>query len=260
MATTPPPLTGDQFDAIRKGREDAAFIAAAREGVPALLAEVARLRDERDTFANRVDTLTEVAKGNKRHVRELYGDLQKALARVAELEQRLGAIANAPVQTDQDGQRVIHFDDLAPALLAGPDGADGTDVIELTWRAQDIELGDDGGAHLMLTTDGRQPARFRLDPDQRRALVDDLGDDVLLPWADRLAEDGFLGDFLSELASATMRRWQYDPEVPDADVLAAVRKVCADWRANLTETDREREIDRAQATAPGHAVDGGDAL
>ncbi|MTE20251.1 hypothetical protein F0L17_14260 [Streptomyces sp. TRM43335] len=62
--------------------------------VTALLAEVERLRAERDEFCDRVDTLTEVAKGNKRHVAELFAQLQttqrerdEARARIAELEQ-----------------------------------------------------------------------------------------------------------------------------------------------------------------------------
>lgn len=61
-------------------------IVAALGDVPALLAEVERLRADRDQFADRVDTLTAVAKGNKRHVRDLFGDLQTAQARIAELE------------------------------------------------------------------------------------------------------------------------------------------------------------------------------
>ncbi|MEV8045909.1 hypothetical protein AB0P02_18990 [Streptomyces griseoluteus] len=56
-------------------------------------ARLAELKVERDAFADRVDTLTSVAQGNKRHVQSLYVDLQTALrerdaarARVAELE------------------------------------------------------------------------------------------------------------------------------------------------------------------------------
>jgi hypothetical protein len=72
---------------------DAEFIAAARSDVPALLAEVERLRAERDQFADRVDTLTAVAKGNKRHVQAMFGDLQTAQARIAELEQQAAKVA-----------------------------------------------------------------------------------------------------------------------------------------------------------------------
>ncbi|ONK13097.1 hypothetical protein [Streptomyces sp. MP131-18] len=55
-----------------------------------------------------------------------------------------------------------------------PDHAPSADVIELTWRAQDVEIGDDDSADLMLTTEDGRPAILRLDPDQRRALLDDL--------------------------------------------------------------------------------------
>jgi hypothetical protein len=44
-----------------------------RDHNPRVLAE--RLRAERDAYADRVDTLTSVAKGNKRHVQEMYAEL-----------------------------------------------------------------------------------------------------------------------------------------------------------------------------------------
>jgi len=50
-----------------------------------------------------------------------------------------------------------------------------------------------------------------------------------LPWAHAMPDDD-LHDFLGDLVSAAMGRWQSDPEVPDRDVLAAVEKVCANWR------------------------------
>ncbi|TXJ78568.1 hypothetical protein E2C11_16300 [Streptomyces lavendulae] len=60
---------------------------------PERAAEVEQLRVERDGFCDRVDTLTAVARGNKRHVAALVVELEKvqrerdgALARVAELE------------------------------------------------------------------------------------------------------------------------------------------------------------------------------
>ncbi|MGW0626496.1 hypothetical protein [Streptomyces sp. NPDC002758] len=61
-------------------RIDAEFIAHARTDVPALLAELAAVREERDAFCDRVDTLTAVAKGNKRHVQDMFLELQKAHA------------------------------------------------------------------------------------------------------------------------------------------------------------------------------------
>ncbi len=59
-------------------------------------AEVERLRTDRNAYADRVDTLTAVAKGNKRHVQALTGELETAQARVAELEQQV-ATAEARV-------------------------------------------------------------------------------------------------------------------------------------------------------------------
>lgn len=50
-----------------------------------------------------------------------------------------------------------------------------------------------------------------------------------LPWAHTMSDYDLHG-FLGDLVSAAMGRWQSDPEVPDREVLAAVEKVCADWR------------------------------
>ncbi|MEU3826495.1 hypothetical protein AB0F36_14420 [Streptomyces sp. NPDC029080] len=61
--------------------------------VPALADEIRRLRAERDEFCNRVDTLTAVAKGNKRHVQEMFLELQKAQAEVAQWRATFGADA-----------------------------------------------------------------------------------------------------------------------------------------------------------------------
>jgi hypothetical protein len=58
--------------------------------------------------------------------------------------------------------------------------------VELVWRPQDIELGDDDSAHLMLTTDTGAPAILRLSPEQRRALRDNLADEgakAVTEWA-----------------------------------------------------------------------------
>ncbi|WP_406170214.1 hypothetical protein OIE52_39000 [Streptomyces canus] len=88
MTTTPPldaareheirtldltPLMDDRSAAVISGH------------LAVLLAEVDRLRAERDEFCNRVDTLTSVAKGNKRHVQELFLDLQKTQAALTEI-------------------------------------------------------------------------------------------------------------------------------------------------------------------------------
>ncbi|WP_263165455.1 hypothetical protein [Streptomyces sp. SCSIO ZS0520] len=89
--------------------EDWQFVILARTAVPALLAELDRTRRQRDAvveanaqllareqavraernaFADRVDTLTAVAKSNKRHVQEMYRETVRLSARVAELEAR----------------------------------------------------------------------------------------------------------------------------------------------------------------------------
>lgn len=77
-----------------------------------LLAEVDRLRAERDEFCNRVDTLTTVAKGNKRHVQELFLELQKAQAALTEIRHlhKDSPMGPCPVCIDAD------------AIAAGGDG------------------------------------------------------------------------------------------------------------------------------------------
>ncbi len=60
-----------------------------------LLAEVDRLRAERDEFCNRVDTLTAVAQGNKRHVVSLTTECQRLTAEVASLNKALDDAARA---------------------------------------------------------------------------------------------------------------------------------------------------------------------
>jgi hypothetical protein len=64
---------------------DRYFVQGGIDGTRELLAELDRLRAERDEFCNRVDTLTAVAKGNKRHVREMFLELQKAQAALEEI-------------------------------------------------------------------------------------------------------------------------------------------------------------------------------
>jgi len=128
---------------------NASFIAHARQDIPALLAELDRVRAERDAFADRVDTLTAVAKSNKRHVQEMYADLQKANRErdelktwhdnyvkgtkfagremrkrlVAaeterdELKKRLHDAAMTKTWTNEDGKKFVFVEDIAPHLL-----------------------------------------------------------------------------------------------------------------------------------------------
>lgn len=56
-------------------RKDFVYLAVqAPTAVLALLGELDRVRAERDAFADRVDTLTAVAKGNKRRVQSVHTD------------------------------------------------------------------------------------------------------------------------------------------------------------------------------------------
>ena len=82
------------------------FIAAARTDVPALLAEVRRLRAERDEFCNRVDTLTAVAKGNKRHVQEMYRDLQQSRRENDQLRAELAAVTAVHEKGEHNGHAI----------------------------------------------------------------------------------------------------------------------------------------------------------
>ncbi|MFF3547132.1 hypothetical protein ACFYXD_35505 [Streptomyces platensis] len=65
--------------------------------LPLVLAELDRVRSERDAFADRVDTLTAVAKSNKRHVQAMYADLQTANRERDELKQRIAALEDAAI-------------------------------------------------------------------------------------------------------------------------------------------------------------------
>lgn len=74
----------------------------------------------------------------------------------------------------------------------------------------------------------------------------DAGWPTPLAWADDL-DDGDQADFLADLAGAVMNR--FAPGFVAAEVLAAVRKVCATYRL-IAVADRE------QANAPGPEGDG----
>lgn len=105
-----------------------------REAGVQLLAEVERLRAERDAFADRVDTLTAVAKSNKRHVQAMGAELPaaesrgRALGHVAGLRE---AAEMVDVDDDcgcggcdsctsrQDAARIRAHADLLTAALGG---------------------------------------------------------------------------------------------------------------------------------------------
>lgn len=73
--------------------------------------ELERLRAERDAYCDRVDTLTAVAKGNKRHVQEMYADLQKAHAERDELKSRLSAVLD---MCDREQRHAMRWQDPIP--------------------------------------------------------------------------------------------------------------------------------------------------
>lgn len=73
--------------------------------VPLLLSKLTQATAERDAFADRVDTLTAVAKSNKRYVRELYADLQKAQRERDELKERVTELDRDLGETIDDRDR-----------------------------------------------------------------------------------------------------------------------------------------------------------
>ena len=115
------PLTNQQLDAAREMQirtldlsplMDDRSAAAISGHLAALLGEIDRLRAERDEFCNRVDTLTAVAKGNKRHVQDLFLELQKAQAALEQIRHlhKDSPMGPCPVCIDGD------------AVAAGGDG------------------------------------------------------------------------------------------------------------------------------------------
>jgi hypothetical protein len=86
-----------------------------------LAAELDAARAERDAFADRVDTLTAVAKGNKRHVQEMYTDLLKAQADAeqarAENDRLRQQLAEARAAALTEGAELIETHARATGLL-----------------------------------------------------------------------------------------------------------------------------------------------
>ncbi|MER6534349.1 hypothetical protein ABT215_11160 [Streptomyces sp900105755] len=71
-------LPADRETEIRKHVADTTNWSLGNLAARDLLTELDRVRAERDQFADRVDTLTAVAKGNKRHVQSMFVEVQKA--------------------------------------------------------------------------------------------------------------------------------------------------------------------------------------
>jgi hypothetical protein len=142
MTATPPPLTDQQLaeriaEVIRPrmliGLQDAELhdgpgterinewaTSIANWAAEVVRPEVARLRAERDQFADRVDTLTAVAKSNKQHVQVMYSELQKARAEAfTEAIDRFRSLADlAP-----DSERAPGLNFAVGALMAMRDRA-----------------------------------------------------------------------------------------------------------------------------------------
>lgn len=97
----------------------ALWAADAHDAVPELLAELNRTRAERDAFADRIDTLTAVAKSNKAHVQTMYGDLQEA--------QR---------ERDQPAAALADVLRLVSAWCVEANETGGVDAGDLAWRLQ----------------------------------------------------------------------------------------------------------------------------
>ncbi|MCQ6250879.1 hypothetical protein [Streptomyces malaysiensis] len=89
------------------------LMAHARADVPVLLAELDRVRADRDAFADRVETLTAVAKSNKRHVQTMHADLQKAQRERDDLTKRVAELDRS--ETQLIGER-DHMHDVADQL------------------------------------------------------------------------------------------------------------------------------------------------
>lgn len=101
-------------------------------------------------------------------------------------------------------------------------------VLWKAWASSSDEIGSVAAEALlslgMLVEPGGAGELERL-----RKRVAELEQGPALPWAHAMS-DHDLHEFLGDLVSAAMGRWQSDPEVPDRTVLANVEKACAAWR------------------------------
>ena len=202
--------------------EDYAETAVRRQRV-----EMEKLRAERDEFCNRVDTLTAVAKGNKRHVADMFMDLQaaqqerdEARNRVAELEAELKKYVGAePTIADE----MAHLNRCIDAV----------DALQLpdTLKVDSIS-GDYRNGYIHALAD----MRTALEAPQRTSYP------PALPWA-ALMDDEDLAGFLAELEDATAT-----PGATPSEALAAVEEACGTWRL-MAETQH------AHNTAPGPSAE-----
>ena len=200
------------------------LVSPPRDEVEQARKRIAELIAERNGLADRVDTLTAVAKGNKRHVTELFTDLQKAQRELAEMTRLRDNAVRALNRDDVD------TDPHLPDLFA--DGLHGL----YEWETQPEP--DQAPAELVdRCVKIAQPALGKLTQqrDQARGIAVALEQELAtytataLPWAHTM-DDSDLHLFLDDLVCATIDRWRSDPDVPGRQILANVEKVCANWR------------------------------
>lgn len=174
------------------------------------------MRSQRDEFCDRVDTLTAVAKGNKRHVQSLFAELQtaqrerdEARARATELEaERAKYVGAEPTIAEEMAYLSRCIDS----------------VLDLCEKAEQQGI-TSGGA---FTVDAIRAAA--------EGMVERTSYPPAVPWA-RLMDDEDRSEFLDELAASAVT---YD----SAQVLDEVEATIGRWRAIA-------EAQHAHNTAPG---------
>ncbi|MFF7096350.1 hypothetical protein ACFY9A_28745 [Streptomyces rubradiris] len=201
------------------------------------------MRSQRDEFCDRVDTLTAVAKGNKRHVQSLFAELQtmqrerdEARARVAELEAERHAtneaLSEAAEALREQRDRIAGLE----AERARYVGAEPTIAEELTYLSRCL----DSVLAWCEKTEEQAPELVAEVRAAAEGMVDRESYPPALPWA-RLMDDEDLAEFLDGLAGAL--------ETAGArDALVEIEDTCGTWRAIA-------EAQHAHNTAPGKEND-----
>lgn len=122
--TTPKPTAPLIPEREAEIRERAAAEKSGHLAIRALLAELDRVRAERDAFADRVDELKEqmlTAQGDVAsealRTTKAEAERDELKKRVAVLDGRLNEAAMTRVWTNEDGKKFVFLEDIAPALL-----------------------------------------------------------------------------------------------------------------------------------------------
>ncbi|WP_075737480.1 hypothetical protein [Streptomyces acidiscabies] len=120
MPVAKPVAEGLSAERLAKIRRDYADFSS--DGtVRVLLAEVDRLRVERDAFCDRVDTLTSVAMGNRRHVVAVTEECQRLAAEVMELRAERHStnesLSEAAETLRANRDRIAELEALTPASV-----------------------------------------------------------------------------------------------------------------------------------------------